>query len=253
MKKLVIVILSILLVYSNFVFANKAAGKDKNEDKTVEAAQAAIVEFNTNQQKVGYALGMDLGKNLKRQELDIDFDMFLLGIQTAYTGKQGLLTDTQIREILVNFQSELIAKRQADFQKKAEENKVKGEEYLKANAQKDGVIKLENGIQYKIIKSGSGEKPSVSDRVLVHYKGSTIDGKVFDNSYERDEPLDISVDGVIAGWQEILQIMPVGSKWEVVIPSDLGYGIAGAQPIIGPNETLIFEIELIEIIKQKTE
>ncbi len=210
---------------------------------------ASSVKLETVQEKVGYSLGLDIGRNLNRQKIEIDADMFIAGFKTGLSGSESLLNDTQIQEIMMEFQQQLMLKRQTEHTKKLEENTKKSEVFLQANAKKEGIVTLPSGIQYRVIKNGDGDKPSASDEIIAHYKGTLIDGSVFDSSYDRNEPLKISVSGVIPGWTEILQLMPVGSKWEVVIPAEHAYGAAGAPPVIGPNETLIFEIELLKIVK----
>jgi FKBP-type peptidyl-prolyl cis-trans isomerase FklB len=194
--------------------------------------------------KVSYSIGIEMGKNLKRQPIDIDPDILAKGIKDVLSGGKVLLTDQEVSETMVAFQKEMIAKL-------GEKNKAEGEAFLAENKKKEGVKTLPSGLQYKVIKAGSGKKPALSDTVTTHYRGTLIDGTEFDSSYLRGQPATFPVRGVIPGWTEALQLMEVGAKWQLFIPSNLAYGERGAGRIIGPNTTLIFEIELISIEEKK--
>ncbi|MDZ7289160.1 MAG: FKBP-type peptidyl-prolyl cis-trans isomerase [candidate division KSB1 bacterium] len=204
--------------------------------------------LENQKQKVSYSIGLDIGSNLKEGEIEIDMDALAQGIKDAMSGSTPLLTEEQVRETMHQFQQEMMTKRQESARQLAEKNKKEGEAFLAENAKKEGVITLPSGMQYKIIKQGTGRKPALTDEVTTHYRGTLIDGTEFDSSYKRGEPVSFPVNGVIAGWTEALQLMPVGSKWELFIPSKLAYGERGAgRGVIGPNATLIFEIELLAI------
>jgi len=198
-------------------------------------------------EKISYIIGLDIGKNFKRQAIDIDPDILNRGLKDGLSGNEPLLTEQEIREVTTSFEKELRA-RQEDLRKKlGEKNKVEGEKFLAENKKKEGVQTLPSGLQYKVIKAGTGRKPQLTDTVTTHYRGTLIDGTEFDSSYRRGKPASFPVNGVIRGWTEALQLMEVGSKWTLFIPSHLAYGERGAGTRIGPNATLIFEVELISI------
>ena len=195
----------------------------------VNAEEKLILK--NQKEKVSYIIGMDIGGNLKKQSIDIDPNILAKGIQDALGGAKSLLTDQEIQETMVAFQKEMMAK-QAEVAKK---NKTEGESFLAENKKKEGVITLPSGLQYKIVKEGTGETPKLEDTVTVNYRGTLIDGTEFDSSYRRGQPATFSVKGVIAGWTEALQLMKVGSKWQLFVPSNLAYGERGAGRDIGPN------------------
>jgi FKBP-type peptidyl-prolyl cis-trans isomerase FklB len=213
---------------------------------SVTAATAhELPALETQNQKASYSIGVSIGSNLKQQGLPVDPELVAAGLRDALSGAETKLTQEQIMQTLMAFQNEM----RAQQGQKAEKNKKEGEEFLAENKKKEGVTVLESGLQYKVIKQGTGEKPTRGDTVKAHYRGTFIDGSEFDSSYERGEPLSIDVTGVIPGWTEALQLMPVGSKWQLFIPSELAYGPQGSGPI-GPNQTLVFDIELLEIEKE---
>jgi len=191
---------------------------------------------------------MNIGKNLKRDSVEIDTAVFYRALKDALAGNKLLLTDEEAKTALMTLQTEVRAKEEAKTKAAAVENKKTGDAFLAANKSKEGVVTLPSGLQYKILKAGTGPKPAAEDTVLCHYRGTLIDSTEFDSSYKRGEPLKIPVGGVIKGWTEAIQLMPVGSKWQLFIPSDLAYGERGAPGSpIGPNSTLVFEVELISI------
>ena len=210
------------------------------------SAQENLV-LKSQKEKVSYIIGMDIGSNLKKQAIDIDSTILARGVKDAFSGVKPLLTEQEIQETMVAFQKEMMAK-QADVAKK---NKAEGEAYLTENKKKEGVKTLPSGLQYKVIKGGTGKKPKSNDTVTVHYRGTLIDGTEFDSSYKRGQPVSFLVSGVIPGWTEALQLMEVGAKWQLFIPSNLAYGEKGAGRDIGPNATLIFEVELVSIQEKK--
>jgi FKBP-type peptidyl-prolyl cis-trans isomerase len=205
--------------------------------------------LETQKQKVSYSIGMDVGRNLKQNGIDVEIDALARGIKDALadSGSTPLLTQAQIEETMQQFQQEMMAKQNEKANAMSGKNKSEGDMFLAENAKKEGVVVLPSGLQYKIIKAGSGPKPKLTDEVTTHYRGTLIDGIEFDSSYKRGQPTSFPVNGVIAGWTEALQLMPVGSKWQLFIPSNLAYGQRGAGDTIGPNATLVFDIELIAI------
>ena len=197
--------------------------------------------------KVSYIIGMEVGSNLKKQGINVDPTILAKGIQDALTDKKPLLTEQEIQETMAAFQKEMTAK-QAESSKK---NKAEGEAFLAENKKKEGVKTRPSGLQYKVIKAGTGKKPKSTDTVTAHYRGTLINGTEFDSSYKRGQPVSFPVSGVIPGWTEALQLMEVGAKWQLFIPSNLAYGEQGAGGDIGPNATLIFEVELVSIQEKK--
>ena len=203
--------------------------------------------LKTDKEKFSYALGMNLGAGLHKQGVDIDAAMFAQGVKDAVAGGKTLLTQEEAQAALTAKQNEIRQKQQEKQAQVGEANKKEGEAFLAANKGKDGVVTLPSGLQYKILKEGTGPKPTASDTVSCNYRGTLINGTEFDSSYKRGQPLEFPVGGVIKGWTEALQLMSVGSKWQLFIPSDLAYGPRGAGADIGPNATLIFEVELMSI------
>jgi len=206
------------------------------------------VELKTFNDSVSYSIGTDIGSNFKQQELEINVDALAKGLADALADKDLEITDVQSAQILNRFQKEMREKMQAKNDAEAADNAKKGEEFLAENKKKDGVKVTASGLQYKVIKQGNGPKPKLTDKVKVNYRGTLIDGTEFDSSYKRGTPAEFPLNGVIKGWTEGLQLMPVGSKYEFYIPAELAYGARGPQTI-GPNQTLIFEVELLEIVK----
>ena len=203
--------------------------------------------FKTQKDKVSYAIGMNVGSTLHRQGVDIDPKVLQQGLQDALAGGKTLLSEEEERAVLTELQADMRKKQQEKMQQAGEANKKDGEAFLAANKAKEGVVTLPSGLQYKVITTGTGPKPTASDSVVCNYRGTLIDGKEFDSSYKRGQPATFPVSGVIKGWTEALQLMPVGSKWQLFIPSELAYGERGAGQQIGPNSTLIFEVELLSI------
>ena len=203
--------------------------------------------LKTDKDKVSYSIGLDIGTNFKRQSVDLDSKALAAGIADGLSGGKPLLTEDEVRKVLAQFQQQMAAKAQQAAQQLAEKNQKAGEAFLAENKKKKGVITLPSGLQYQVIKEGTGKIPKATDTVTTHYRGTLIDGTEFDSSYKRGEPASFQVNGVIKGWTEALQLMKVGSKWQLFIPSNLAYGPQGAGQVIGPNATLIFEIELLSI------
>lgn len=216
----------------------------------VAHAEEAVV-LDTKQKKVSYGIGLDIGSTLQRQSLDLDPEALAAGIADMLSGREPRLTVEEVQTVMKAFQEEMRAKAEVDQQTVAEKNKKEGNDFLSENKGKEGVVTLPSGLQYKIIKEGSGEIPKKTDTVKTNYRGSLIDGTEFDSSYKRGEPTSFPVGAVISGWTEALQLMKVGSKWELYVPSNLAYGPRGTGQMIGPNATLVFEIELLGIEGQK--
>ncbi len=202
--------------------------------------------------KVSYSIGMNIGNNLKKQSIDVNPDVLAQGIKDALSGSKALMTEQEVNETIMAFQKEMSAKQIERLKELGEKNKKEGEAFLAENKKKEGIITLPSGLQYKVINEGTGETPELTDVVTVNYRGTLIDGTEFDSSYRRGQPATFPVNAVIAGWAEALQLMKVGSKWQLFIPSDLAYGERGAGRDIGPNATLIFDVELLSIKKEAT-
>lgn len=207
---------------------------------------SAAVDLKNEQDSASYAIGASIGGNLKQQGAEVNADMLAAGLKDALAGTNKL-TDEQMQAVLMAFQERAMKKQQEEMSKKGEANQKKGTDFLAANEKKDGVMKTASGLQYKILKEGNGKKPKATDQVTVHYTGTLIDGTKFDSSVDRGEPATFGLNQVIPGWTEGLQLMSEGAKYMLYIPSQLGYGANGAGGSIGPNEVLIFEVELIKI------
>jgi FKBP-type peptidyl-prolyl cis-trans isomerase FklB len=218
---------------------------------TATKSATAPAALTTRKQKFSYALGMNigtgLGTNLKKQSVEIDPALVSEGLKDALAGAKTRLTEDEAKAVLTEVQND-VRKEQAEKAKEAAvTNKKEGDDFLAANKSKEGVVTLPSGLQYKILTPGTGPKPAATDTVVCNYRGTLIDGKEFDSSYKRGQPNTFGVNQVIKGWTEALQLMPVGSKWQLVIPASLAYGERGAGSEIGPDATLIFEVELLSI------
>ena len=203
--------------------------------------------LKTDKDKVSYALGMNLGANLKRDSVDIDTAIFVRALKDTVTGGKTLLTDSEARAALTQLQTEVRGKQMEKMKLAGEANKKEGDSFLAANKTKEGIVTLPSGLEYKILTQGTGPKPAATDTVVCNYRGTLINGTEFDSSYKRGQPATFPVSGVIKGWTEALQLMPVGSKWQLFLPAELAYGERGPSPEIGPNSTLVFEVELLSI------
>jgi FKBP-type peptidyl-prolyl cis-trans isomerase len=208
------------------------------------AAEEATLK--TPKDKLSYIIGVQIGTDLKSQSVDVDPVIVNRGLQDSISGKALLIGDQEAKEIIAAYQKERAGKMAEEKKKLGEKNKVEGAAFLTENKKKEGVKTLPSGLQYKVIKEGTGKTPKATDTVVTQYKGTLIDGKEFDSSYKRGEPATFPVNGVIRGWTEALQLMKEGSTWQLVVPPELAYGDQGAGPI-GPNATLIFEVELVSV------
>ena len=197
--------------------------------------------------KVSYILGQSIGGDFRRQGFDINVETFVESFQSAFAGKPGKMSPSEMQHVMMDFQNYVQEKQQAEKSAASEANLNEGKQFLAENAKRDEVTVTESGLQYRVIEEGKGDKPSATDTVETHYEGKTLDGNIFDSSVKRGTPASFPVNGVIKGWQEALQLMPVGSKWELFVPSDLAYGPQGMGGTIGPNAVLVFEVELLAI------
>jgi FKBP-type peptidyl-prolyl cis-trans isomerase FklB len=212
------------------------------------STQEKNVKLETRQDKISYCIGMSVGRNLNRDSIAITAEAFLRGVMDAkLDSTKHLMTDTEIQDTMRAFSQEMQLKQQERTRSQATKNITEGAAFLAENAKKPGVVTLPSGLQYRVIKEGTGKLPKLNSKVKTHYAGRLLDGMEFDSSIKRGEPIVFPCDGVIAGWTEALQHMKVGSKWELYIPPHLAYGEAGSNGVIPPNATLIFDIELLEV------
>jgi len=203
--------------------------------------------MKTTKEKVSYCIGLETGRNLQRQFTDMDLELLMKGFQDALTGGEAKLGTEEVQSIMQALRQQIDQQQKQFFSKLSEQNRKEGETFLLENKQKEGVFTLNSGLQYKVVQPGTGPKPSAADVVTVHYRGSFINGKIFDSSYERGKPHAFPVNRVIPGWSEALQLMRVGDKWQLFVPHYLAYGEAGFGNEIGPCTTLVFEMELLGI------
>lgn len=228
--------------------SSAAAGKAQTPavKRPTGSKTAAPLALKTSKEKFSYALGMKMGANLHKQSVPVDPNILARGLKDGLSGGKTLLTEEQAQAAIVEVQNDLRKKQQEKMQVEGATNKKEGDAFLAANKGKEGVVVLPSGLQYKILKEGTGPKPAASDSVVCNYRGTLINGTEFDSSYKRGQPATFPVSGVIKGWTESLQLMPVGSKWQLFIPPDLAYG-EHAPPEIGSDSTLVFEVELLSI------
>jgi len=209
--------------------------------------QAEESILKTQKDKESYAIGMDIGMKLKQQQIELNPEAISQGIWDSLTDGKTLMTEEEYRDAMTAFTNKMKQKQEAQMKGMSDKNKQEGETFLAENKKKESVVTTASGLQYKVITEGTGASPKSTDTVSVHYKGTLINGKEFDSSYRRGQPASFPVNGVIQGWTEALQLMKVGSKWQLFIPSELAYGERGAGRDIGPNSTLIFDVELLSI------
>ena len=230
--------------------ATKAPAKTGSTAAAVKAPAAKspdAMELKTEKDKLSYAIGVNVGRSLQKDAVEVEANIVTQGLKDALAGGKTLITEDEAKALITALQTDLHKKQDQAMQAAGETNKKQGEAFLAANKAKDGVVTLPSGLQYKVLTEGKGPKPTPSDTVVCNYKGTLIDGTEFDSSYKRGQPATFPVGQVIKGWTEALQLMPVGSKWELFIPSEMAYGPRGPTPAIGANSTLIFEVELLSI------
>ena len=235
-----------------------AATTPKAPAKKTGTAAATAPALTTRKQKFSYALGMNIGtgysQGLKKQSVEVDWNLVAQGMKDAAAGTKTRLTEDEAKAVLNEVQTEVQKEQQTKMKELAAKNKSEGEAFLAANKSKEGVVTLPSGLQYKILTAGTGAKPTATDSVVCNYRGTLVNGTEFDSSYKRNAPATFGVSQVIKGWTEALQLMPVGSKWQLVIPSDLAYGERGEpRGGIEPNSTLIFEVELLSIVDKNAD
>ena len=230
--------------------ATKAPAKTGSTAAAVKAPAVKspdAMELKTEKDKLSYAIGVNVGRSLQKDAVEVEANIVTQGLKDALAGGKTLITEDEAKALITALQTDLHKKQDQAMQAAGEANKKQGEAFLAANKAKDGVVTLPSGLQYKVLTEGKGPKPAPSDTVVCNYKGTLIDGTEFDSSYKRGQPATFPVGQVIKGWTEALQLMPVGSKWELFIPSEMAYGPRGPTPAIGANSTLIFEVELLSI------
>jgi len=215
--------------------------------ETPATASKPARAFQNPKDEVSYALGMSWGSYLRRDSVDVDPEVVLRGLKDSLAGGKTVMTADEARTVLAQLNDQVRARDEAKRREAGEANRAAGDAYRAANKTKEGVVTLPDGLQYKILVAGTGPTPTMSDKVRCNYRGTLVDGTEFDSSYKRGEPTAFALSQVIRGWAQALQLMPMGSKWQIVIPPDLAYGPNGMGPMIGPNATLVFEVELLSI------
>jgi FKBP-type peptidyl-prolyl cis-trans isomerase len=228
----------------------QACNQQSGESAAPAPSAPATTQLESTEQRLSYGIAYTLGQRMKADEVPMDVDAFAAGLRDALTGADPLLTQEEIGVEMQAYQEQAAAEQQAAQAALAEANEAAAEAFLVENAAREGVVVTDSGLQYEIIEEGDGPVPGPDDTVEVHYSGTLIDGTEFDSSYTRGETVTFGVGQVIPGWTEALQLMPVGSKWKLVIPPELGYGAGGAGQVIGPNAALVFDVELISIPSQ---
>jgi FKBP-type peptidyl-prolyl cis-trans isomerase len=211
-----------------------------------QAWSADKTAIKTDRDKLSYSIGVSIGRNLKTEKTDVDLNLLIKGLKTTISGEKSLLSEQEIRQVMSDYQKQLRQRAMLSKQQAAGENKKNGDAYLSEYKTQKGVLALPSGVLYKVVKEGNGKKPSESDIVEVNYRGALINGKEFDAT-KPGEPANLKVASLIAGWKQTLSVMPVGSRWQIVIPSELAYGERGVGGDIGPNEVLVFDVELLAI------
>jgi FKBP-type peptidyl-prolyl cis-trans isomerase len=221
-------------------------GCEETSKPKADASVAAAVALESEMQKVSYIMGTNIGGQIKGEAFEVDIPSLTLGLSDAVAGNEPKLSEDEVKAVIEAFQAKMMAEQEASAKLVAETNIKEGEAFLAENAKKEGVVVLESGLQYKILTAGTGAIPTPENTVEVHYKGTLLDGTEFDSSFKRGVPAQFGVTQVIPGWVEALQLMKEGAKWELYVPADLAYGPGGTGGLIGPNQTLIFEVELLK-------
>jgi len=217
------------------------------------ADQTQENQLKDKKEKISYSIGVDIGRSIQKQKIGIDPNAFFTGFKDGQANKTTMMSEDQVHQTLLALQTEMLERQKAETKKLADKNLAEGQKFLAENKKRKGVVTLPSGLEYRIIKQGTGESPKLTDVVTVNYRGKLINGTEFDSSYTRGEPVKLTVNGVIPGWTEALQLMKPGAQWELFIPPKLAYGEMGANQIIGPNTTLIFDVDLLSVEKPNTE
>lgn len=238
-----------LMLSAALAFAQQPAPAAKPAKPPMPGPSTPVGPLKNQKDKVSYSIGLDIGRNFKNQGIDVDPNLLARGMRDALAGSKPLLSDEEIHQVMTDFQMAMREQQVKKQQAVGDKNAKDGAAFLASNKGKDGVKTTASGLEYKVIKEGTGKVPTTADTVKAHYRGTLLDGTEFDSSYKRGEPAEFPVSGVIAGWTEVLQLMHVGSKYQVWIPSSLAYGERGAGQVIGPNAMLTFEIELLDVQK----
>ena len=212
------------------------------------ASPAMAQDLTSDKGKLSYAVGWDIGKDIERRGAEFDVDTLIIAIRDSAAGKEPQVPSEEMVALLTELQQKVRQEQAEAFQKLAEENRAKSEEFLAANRSKNGIVALPSGIQYRIIDEGDGSRPTMESTVKVHYRGSKINGLEFDSSFARGVPEEFTVNSVLKGWQEVLPLMKTGATWQIFVPPELAFGPRGNPPV-GPNEALIFDLKLVEIVK----
>lgn len=245
------VVISMIVVAAFLVMALPLQAETNQEGSSNPAVQEKssqdALAFKGKEEKQSYAVGMNFGNQIRNLGMGVNMDLLIKGIQDAHSGNKPILTENEVHAVVKEMKIELKQKQANLMIQKRVKNKQEGETFLAENKTREGIVTLESGLQYKILKAGNGSKPTINDKVVSHFHGTLINGTEFASTTTKDKPRTFSVKGVVQGWREALLLMPVGSKWQVFIPSQLAYGEKGAGQIIGPNSTLIVDVELIAI------
>lgn len=236
MRTIVVLLLGIILMFSLSAVAQE------------ETKEPQKFELKTEKEKVSYALGYQIANSMKMDDLDLDLQVFARAFEDVLKGGKSAMTDEEIRQTMTDFQQKMVAKRREAQKKEGEENLAAAKKFLEENKQKEGVKELPSGLQYIILKEGTGKSPKATDTVKVNYRGTLINGEEFDSSERHGGPAELALNRVIPGWTEAVQLMKEGAKWQLFVPPDLAYGERSMGPMIPPNSLLIFEIELIEVM-----
>jgi FKBP-type peptidyl-prolyl cis-trans isomerase FkpA len=231
----------------------QACNEQSASTESAAAPAAAAVALENADQRLSYGIAFGLGQRMSQDGMPMDIDAFIAGFRDGAEGNEGKMTQEEITAEMQSYQEKMVAEQQAAAAQLGEANLAAAAAFLEENKAREGVVVTETGLQYEIVEAGEGAKPAAEDAVEVHYRGTLVDGTEFDSSYKRGETVTFGVGQVIPGWTEALQLMPVGSKWKLYIPPELGYGAGGAGQMIGPNAALIFDVELVSIPSQAEE
>lgn len=216
---------------------------------TTSTTVPSMTNFGPDKDKISYSLGVQLGQGLKMRQVDIDLDRMIQGIRDGYSGSQLQMNEKEIKDTIANYQKTMMAKMMQKYNTDKDANKLAEKQFFEKNRKQPGVVTLADGLQYKIINTGKGKQPTDKDTIVVNYQGTTLDGKEFDSSYKRGQPMTAQLQYMIPGWVEALKMMKTGSTWMLYVPAHLAYGERGVPPVIGPNQTLIFKVELVDVKK----